>query len=49
MLHPKALADSGLEIFKNHNFDLEDKERERAPKTIEVDDLEAILDDNNYF
>ena len=32
-----------LRIFRNHNFDLEDKEREGEPKRFEDEDLEAIL------
>ena len=34
-----------LRIFKNHNFDLEYKERKGAPKRFEDEDLEAILDE----
>jgi len=34
--------------FKNHNFDLEDKDREGAPKRFKDEDLEAILDENQY-
>ena len=34
--------------FNNHNFDLEDKERKRAPKRFEDKDLEVILDEDLY-
>ena len=32
--------------FKNHNFDLEDKKHEGAPKIFEDEDLEAIFDED---
>jgi len=32
--------------FKNHNFDLEDKECKGAPKRFEDEDLEAILNED---
>ena len=32
--------------FMNHNFNLEDKKREGAPKIFEDEDLEAILDED---
>ena len=35
-------------IFKNHNLDLEDKEREGAPKWFEDVNLVVILDKDPY-
>ena len=34
-------------IFKNHEFNDKDKEREGAPKKFEDEDLEAILDEDS--
>ena len=37
--HLKALT------YKNHDFNVEDKERERAPKRFEDKNVESILDE----
>ena len=43
---PESTCRQWFRIFKNHNFDLEDKERERAPKRFQDEDLEAILNED---
>ena len=43
---PESICREWFRRFKNHNFDLEDKECEGAPKRFEDEDLEAILDED---
>jgi len=43
---PESTCRQWFRRFKNHNFDLEDKEHEGASKRFEDEDLEATLDED---
>ena len=43
---PESTCRQWFRRFKNNNFDLEDEEREWAPKIFEDKDLESILDED---
>ena len=45
----KSIRRQWFRRFKNHNFDLEDKEREVAPKGLEDTDMEVILVEDTHF